>query len=92
MKVALASASPKVSLGPAMGNRVGELSFGSKQAAGWDLLFLPLGGRGPFWLVLSAGGAAERAGVPPGARLLEVNGASVEKLTYNQLNRKVGRR
>jgi hypothetical protein len=41
-------------------------------------------------LVLSAGGAAERAGVPPGARLLEVNGASVEKLTYNQLNRKVG--
>ena len=40
--------------------------------------------------MLSAGGAAERAGVPPGARLLEVNGASVEKLTYNQLNRKVG--
>lgn len=39
--------------------------------------------------MLSAGGAAERAGVPPGARLLEVNGVSVEKFTYNQLNRKV---
>ena len=47
------------------------------------------GHRGPFWLVLSTGGAAERAGVPPGARLLEVNGVSVEKLTHNQLNRKV---
>ncbi|XP_012325733.1 Na(+)/H(+) exchange regulatory cofactor NHE-RF4 isoform X2 [Aotus nancymaae] len=32
------------------------------------------GNQGPFWLVLSTGGAAERAGVPPGARLLEVNG------------------
>ncbi|KAM7337727.1 hypothetical protein ACRRTK_003846 [Alexandromys fortis] len=32
------------------------------------------GCRGSFWLVLSSGGAAERAGVPPGARLLEVNG------------------
>nr|XP_045001823.1 Na(+)/H(+) exchange regulatory cofactor NHE-RF4 isoform X1 [Jaculus jaculus] len=47
------------------------------------------GARGPFWLVLSAGGAAERAGVPPGARLLEVNGISVEKFTSNQLNRKL---
>lgn len=40
--------------------------------------------------MLSAGGAAEKAGVPPGARLLEVNGVSVEKFTHNQLNRKVG--
>ncbi|XP_039085320.1 Na(+)/H(+) exchange regulatory cofactor NHE-RF4 isoform X2 [Hyaena hyaena] len=32
--------------------------------------------QGPFWLVLGTGGAAERAGVPPGARLLEVNGLS----------------
>ncbi|XP_066895605.1 Na(+)/H(+) exchange regulatory cofactor NHE-RF4 isoform X2 [Kogia breviceps] len=32
------------------------------------------GHRGPFWLVLSTGGAAEQAGVPHGARLLEVNG------------------
>ncbi|XP_040114089.1 Na(+)/H(+) exchange regulatory cofactor NHE-RF4 isoform X3 [Oryx dammah] len=47
------------------------------------------GHRGPFWLVLSTGGAAERAGVPPGARLLEVNGVSVEKLTHNQLSRKL---
>ncbi|XP_050615342.1 Na(+)/H(+) exchange regulatory cofactor NHE-RF4 isoform X1 [Macaca thibetana thibetana] len=47
------------------------------------------GNQGPFWLVLSTGGAAERAGVPPGARLLEVNGVSVEKLTHNQLTRKL---
>ncbi|XP_019063736.1 Na(+)/H(+) exchange regulatory cofactor NHE-RF4 isoform X1 [Fukomys damarensis] len=47
------------------------------------------GAQGPFWLVLSAGGAAERAGVPPGARLLEVNGVSVEKLTHYQLSRKL---
>ncbi|XP_021515078.1 Na(+)/H(+) exchange regulatory cofactor NHE-RF4 [Meriones unguiculatus] len=47
------------------------------------------GAQGPFWLVLSAGGAAERAGVPPGARLLEVNGVSVEKFTSSQLNRKL---
>ncbi|XP_037003075.2 Na(+)/H(+) exchange regulatory cofactor NHE-RF4 isoform X3 [Artibeus jamaicensis] len=44
--------------------------------------------QGSFRLVLSTGGAAERAGVPPGARLLEVNGVSVEKFTYNQLSRK----
>ncbi|KAL4688189.1 hypothetical protein H8957_016333 [Semnopithecus entellus] len=47
------------------------------------------GNQGPFWLVLSTGGAAERSGVPPGARLLEVNGVSVEKFTYNQLTRKL---
>ncbi|KAB0389914.1 hypothetical protein E2I00_008589 [Balaenoptera physalus] len=47
------------------------------------------GHRGPFWLVLSTGGAAERAGVPPGARLLEVNGVSVEKFTHNQLSKKL---
>ncbi|XP_070346198.1 Na(+)/H(+) exchange regulatory cofactor NHE-RF4 isoform X2 [Equus asinus] len=47
------------------------------------------GHRGPFWLVLTTGGAAERAGVPPGARLLEVNGVSVEKFTHNQLRRKL---
>ncbi|XP_027435860.1 Na(+)/H(+) exchange regulatory cofactor NHE-RF4 isoform X3 [Zalophus californianus] len=45
--------------------------------------------QGPFWLVLSPGGAAERAGVPPGARLLEVNGVSVENFTYSQLSRKL---
>ncbi|XP_051693669.2 Na(+)/H(+) exchange regulatory cofactor NHE-RF4 isoform X1 [Oryctolagus cuniculus] len=47
------------------------------------------GHRGPFWLVLCAGGAAERAGVPPGARLLEVDGISVEKFTHSQLSRKL---
>ncbi|XP_026634891.1 Na(+)/H(+) exchange regulatory cofactor NHE-RF4 [Microtus ochrogaster] len=47
------------------------------------------GCRGSFWLVLSSGGAAERAGVPPGARLLEVNGVSVEKFTSSQLSRKL---
>uniref|UniRef100_H0VUI6 NHERF family PDZ scaffold protein 4 n=1 Tax=Cavia porcellus TaxID=10141 RepID=H0VUI6_CAVPO len=47
------------------------------------------GAQGPFWLVLSAGGAADRAGVPPGARLLEVNGVSVEKFTHNQLSKKL---
>ncbi|XP_053451212.1 Na(+)/H(+) exchange regulatory cofactor NHE-RF4 isoform X1 [Nycticebus coucang] len=47
------------------------------------------GYQGHFWLVLSTGGAAERAGVPPGARLLEMNGVSVEKFTYNQLTRKL---
>ncbi|XP_019519117.1 PREDICTED: Na(+)/H(+) exchange regulatory cofactor NHE-RF4 isoform X1 [Hipposideros armiger] len=45
--------------------------------------------RGSFWLVLSTGGAAERAGVPPGARLLEVNGVSVDKFSHNQLSRKL---
>ncbi|XP_037694700.1 Na(+)/H(+) exchange regulatory cofactor NHE-RF4 isoform X5 [Choloepus didactylus] len=47
------------------------------------------GKQGPFWLVLSTGGAAERAGVPPGARLLEVNGVNVEKYTHHQLSRKL---
>lgn len=47
--------------------------------------------KGSFWLVLSPGGAAERAGVPPGARLLEVNGLSVEQLTHSQLSRRLRR-
>ncbi|XP_036179917.1 Na(+)/H(+) exchange regulatory cofactor NHE-RF4 isoform X5 [Myotis myotis] len=45
--------------------------------------------QGSFWLVLSPGGAAERAGVPPGARLLEVNGVGVETLTHSQLSRRL---
>ncbi|KAM8818738.1 Na(+)/H(+) exchange regulatory cofactor NHE-RF4 isoform 1-T1 [Rhynchonycteris naso] len=45
--------------------------------------------QGSFWLVLSTGGAAERAGVPPGARLLEVNGVSVDKFTHYQLSKKL---
>ncbi|XP_036601986.1 Na(+)/H(+) exchange regulatory cofactor NHE-RF4 [Trichosurus vulpecula] len=47
------------------------------------------GERGFFWLKLSCGGAAERAGVPQGARLLEVNGISVESFSYSQLSRKL---
>ncbi|ELW63239.1 Na(+)/H(+) exchange regulatory cofactor NHE-RF4 [Tupaia chinensis] len=47
------------------------------------------GNQGHFWLVLSAEGAAERAGVPPGARLLEVNGVGVDKFTHNQLSKKL---
>ncbi|XP_017505703.2 Na(+)/H(+) exchange regulatory cofactor NHE-RF4 isoform X1 [Manis javanica] len=45
--------------------------------------------QGHFWLGLSPGGAAERAGVPPGARLLEVNGVSVERFTHSRLSRKI---
>ncbi|XP_074071343.1 Na(+)/H(+) exchange regulatory cofactor NHE-RF4 isoform X2 [Macrotis lagotis] len=47
------------------------------------------GERGFFWLMLSCGGAAERAGVPQGARLLEVNGISVESFSHSQLSRKL---
>lgn len=47
------------------------------------------GNGGAFWLILSSGGAAERAGVPQGARLLELNGVSVEKLTQRQINKKL---
>ncbi|XP_006895703.1 PREDICTED: Na(+)/H(+) exchange regulatory cofactor NHE-RF4 [Elephantulus edwardii] len=45
------------------------------------------GEHGPYWLVLNSGGAAERAGVPPGARLLEVNGVSVERIAHRQLRK-----
>ncbi|XP_068922711.1 Na(+)/H(+) exchange regulatory cofactor NHE-RF4 [Petaurus breviceps papuanus] len=47
------------------------------------------GEKGFFWLILSCGGAAERAGVPQGARLLEVNGISVESFSHSQLSRKL---
>ncbi|XP_001380531.2 Na(+)/H(+) exchange regulatory cofactor NHE-RF4 [Monodelphis domestica] len=47
------------------------------------------GERGFFWLILTCGGAAERAGVPQGARLLEVNGISVENFSHSQLSRKL---
>ncbi|XP_008066449.1 Na(+)/H(+) exchange regulatory cofactor NHE-RF4 [Carlito syrichta] len=47
------------------------------------------GNSGLFWLMISTGGAAERAGVPPGARLLEVNGVGVDKFTHSQLTRKL---
>ncbi|KAM9038887.1 Na(+)/H(+) exchange regulatory cofactor NHE-RF4 isoform X1 [Sarcophilus harrisii] len=47
------------------------------------------GKRGCFWLMPSCGGAAERAGVPQGARLLEVNGIGVEGFSPSQLSRKL---
>ncbi|XP_004712885.1 Na(+)/H(+) exchange regulatory cofactor NHE-RF4 isoform X1 [Echinops telfairi] len=59
-----------------------------KDQGGFGFSITP-GGQGPFWVVLSPGGAAERAGVPPGARLLEINGVSVESFSHQQLNRKL---
>ncbi|XP_038610112.1 Na(+)/H(+) exchange regulatory cofactor NHE-RF4 [Tachyglossus aculeatus] len=47
------------------------------------------GERGNFWLLVTGGGSAERAGVPHGARLLEVNGVDVRNITGSQLNRKL---
>lgn len=90
MRVALALLSPTVSLEAQEGGQERDLSPapGRQQASGCLLLWLS-GHQGSFWLVLSTGGAAERAGVPPGARLLEVNGVSVEKFSHNQLSRKV---
>lgn len=88
-----------VTHGELQGSRSGGEVKGSQPRPGQPdshLLFFRGGGvlpehQGSFWLVLSPGGAAERAGVPPGARLLEVNGLSVEKLTHSQLSRRVGR-
>ncbi|XP_037063466.1 Na(+)/H(+) exchange regulatory cofactor NHE-RF4 [Peromyscus leucopus] len=78
-----------VSLCPTLGSEVRpRLCHVVKDEGGFGFS-ITHGARGPFWLVLSSGGAAERSGVPPGARLLEVNGVSVEKLTSNQLNRKL---
>lgn len=90
MRVALALLSPMVSLETQEGGQERDLSPspGSQQTTACFLFWLSEH-RGSFWLVLSTGGAAERAGVPPGARLLEVNGVSVEKFTHNQLSRKV---
>ncbi|XP_028930447.1 Na(+)/H(+) exchange regulatory cofactor NHE-RF4 isoform X2 [Ornithorhynchus anatinus] len=47
------------------------------------------GDRGNFWLLVSGGGAAEQAGVPPRARLLEINGVDVRNITCSQLNQKL---
>ncbi|KAM5132617.1 Na(+)/H(+) exchange regulatory cofactor NHE-RF4 [Mantella aurantiaca] len=46
------------------------------------------GVRGTFLLNVEDGGAAQKAGVPSGARLLEVNGESVTSFTLSQLTKK----
>lgn len=52
-------------------------------------LLLPAGIKGTFQLSVRQGGPAEKAGVPPGSWLLEVNGASVRSYSHAQLTRKV---
>ncbi|KAM4651276.1 Na(+)/H(+) exchange regulatory cofactor NHE-RF4 [Discoglossus pictus] len=47
------------------------------------------GVRGTFLMNVEEGGPAYRAGVPPGARLLEVNGESVISFTMSQLTKKL---
>ena len=52
-------------------------------------LLLPAGMKGTFQLSVRQDGPAERAGVPPGSWLLELNGASVRSYSRAQLARKV---
>ncbi|KAM3923901.1 Na(+)/H(+) exchange regulatory cofactor NHE-RF4 [Leptodactylus fuscus] len=47
------------------------------------------GVRGTFQLTVEDGGAAQKAGVPQGARLLEVNGENIVSFTMSQLTKKV---
>ncbi|XP_018424615.1 PREDICTED: Na(+)/H(+) exchange regulatory cofactor NHE-RF4 [Nanorana parkeri] len=47
------------------------------------------GVRGTFLLNVEDGGAAQKAGAPSGARLLEVNGESVTSFTLSQLSKKL---
>ncbi|NWZ50518.1 NHRF4 protein, partial [Haliaeetus albicilla] len=49
----------------------------------------PEGIKGTFQLSVRQGGPAEKAGVPQGSWLLEVNGASVRSYSHAQLTRKV---
>ncbi|NXF36466.1 NHRF4 protein, partial [Nyctibius bracteatus] len=49
----------------------------------------PEGTKGAFQLSVQQDGPAERAGVPPGSWLLELNGASVRSYSHTQLARKV---
>ncbi|XP_054658988.1 Na(+)/H(+) exchange regulatory cofactor NHE-RF4 isoform X1 [Grus americana] len=51
----------------------------------------PEGAKGTFQLSVRQDGPAERAGVPPGSWLLELNGASVRSYSYAQLARKLKR-
>ncbi|KAF1644971.1 Na(+)/H(+) exchange regulatory cofactor NHE-RF4, partial [Aptenodytes patagonicus] len=52
-------------------------------------LLLPAGVKGTFQLSVRQDGPAERAGVPPGSWLLELNGASVRSYSHAQLARKL---
>ncbi|KAM4014772.1 Na(+)/H(+) exchange regulatory cofactor NHE-RF4 [Anomaloglossus baeobatrachus] len=47
------------------------------------------GVRGTFLLTVEDGGAAQKAGIPQGARLLEVNGESIVSFTMSQLSKKL---
>ncbi|KAM7082858.1 Na(+)/H(+) exchange regulatory cofactor NHE-RF4 isoform 3-T3 [Ciconia maguari] len=49
----------------------------------------PTGVKGTFQLSVRQDGPAERAGVPPGSWLLELNGASVRSYSHTQLIRKL---
>ncbi|NXI34899.1 NHRF4 protein, partial [Galbula dea] len=49
----------------------------------------PEGTKGTFQLSVQQGGPAERAGVPPGSWLLELNGESVRSYSHTQLTRKL---
>ncbi|XP_056178897.1 Na(+)/H(+) exchange regulatory cofactor NHE-RF4 isoform X1 [Falco biarmicus] len=49
----------------------------------------PEGTKGTFQLAVQQDGPAERAGVPPGSWLLELNGASVRSYSHAQLTRKL---
>jgi len=52
-------------------------------------LVLLAGMKGIFQLLVQQDGPAEKAGVPPGSWLLELNGASVRSYSHMQLTRKV---
>ncbi|XP_075696939.1 Na(+)/H(+) exchange regulatory cofactor NHE-RF4 [Rhinoderma darwinii] len=47
------------------------------------------GVRGTFLLAIEDGGAAQKAGIPQGARLLEVNGESIGSFTMSQLTKTI---
>uniref|UniRef100_A0A8C3QUK1 PDZ domain-containing protein n=1 Tax=Cyanoderma ruficeps TaxID=181631 RepID=A0A8C3QUK1_9PASS len=49
----------------------------------------PEGTKGTFQLSVLQDGPADRAGVPPGCWLLELNGASVKSYSHTQLSKKV---
>lgn len=49
----------------------------------------PAGTKGTFQLSVLQDGPADRAGVPPGSWLLELNGDSVKSYSHTQLTRKV---